>query len=180
LDELAETGYAGLTFEGVARRAGVHKTTVYRRWSTLERLVLAAMLEQARLGVPVADTGSLRTDLLALGLGSAATTATAQSETVLRTVVGVGSRDAAIARASREFWDARLAMDAAIVERAIGRDEVDAGTCPREVIEAVLAPIYFRRLVTSEPVDDDYVKRLVDRVCDGVTGAGRRTPRARR
>jgi len=168
LAELGDVGLAELTLEGVARRAAVHKTTIYRRWGTRERLVLEAMLEQARVGVPVPDTGSLYTDLLALGLGAAATAATPQSQTVLRTVVALGPRDPDTAAASRAFWVERLSMDAAIVERALARCEVPPDTRPPEVIEAVLGPVYFRLLVTTEPVDDEYVGRVVDRVVAGL------------
>ena len=164
LAELGEVGYAGLTLEGVARRAGIHKTTLYRRWQTLEKLVLAAMLEQARVGVPVPDTGSLHTDLLALCRGSLATASTPQSQTVLRTVIGIGPRDPAMVESARAFWTRRLAMDAEIVTRAVARGEIPPDTPPEEIVEAALAPIYFRLLVTGEPVDDAYLHRIAARV----------------
>src|SRR6266511_5046821 len=64
LAELAERGYAALSLESIARRAGVHKTTLYRRWGTREELVLEAMLARAGEHISVPDTGSLRGDLL--------------------------------------------------------------------------------------------------------------------
>ena len=75
LAELAESGYPELTLARVASRAGVNKTTLYRRWGTREALVLDAMLELAGEGVKIPDTGSLHGDLLAIARGSAATTA---------------------------------------------------------------------------------------------------------
>jgi AcrR family transcriptional regulator len=60
VEELAASGVAGLNLEAVARRAGVHKATLYRRWGTWERLVLELMREQAAETVPVPNTGSLR------------------------------------------------------------------------------------------------------------------------
>ena len=52
LSELTETGYAAMTIENVAQRAGVHKTTVYRRWQSRERLVADAVTELAGTRVP--------------------------------------------------------------------------------------------------------------------------------
>lgn len=172
LAELGEVGYAELTFEGVARRAGVHKTTLYRRWGSREKLVLEAMLEQARVGVPVPDTGGLRSDLRALARGAAATASTPQSQTVLRTVIGIGSREPDMVRASRDFWTQRLAMDADIVRRAMLRGEVRADVQGEEIVEAVLGPIYFRLFVTAEPVDDAYLLGVADRVSAALTAAG--------
>src|SRR5512132_695784 len=61
--ELLRTGYAGLSVEAVADRAGVHKTTVYRRWGTLQQLVTDALLAHVSAKVPQPDTGTLRSDL---------------------------------------------------------------------------------------------------------------------
>src|SRR6266496_3740796 len=65
LEELIAVGYPSFSVEGVAERAGVHKTTLYRRWRNRENLLLEAMLEHGRENVPIPDTGSLRSDLLA-------------------------------------------------------------------------------------------------------------------
>jgi len=176
--ELAETGYSALTLDGVARRAGVHKTTLYRRWGTREALVLEAMLEHAGELVPIADTGSLRDDLLALASSAAATATTPQGEAMVRAVVAAGGHDAALAAANRRFWIERLALDGEIVERAVGRGDVPAGTDPEAVIEAVLGPIYFRLLVTGEQPDQAFIELVVDLVAAGASGDGR-APRAR-
>src|SRR5512133_856296 len=63
LTELSEQGYANLTSDNVAQRAGVHKTTVYRRWKDRESLVVDAVVDHVATGVPVPDTGSIDGDL---------------------------------------------------------------------------------------------------------------------
>ena len=62
LAELAERGYPALSLESVARRAEIHKTTLYRRWGTRENLVLEAMLDRAGERIAVPDTGSLQAE----------------------------------------------------------------------------------------------------------------------
>src|SRR5689334_3872582 len=64
-DELVENGVAA-TVAGVARRSGVHETTIYRRWVTKEKLFVEAMLSRSADEIPVPDTGSIRDDLLAV------------------------------------------------------------------------------------------------------------------
>src|SRR4051794_23872567 len=61
---LSEAGYARLTIDGVAARAGVGRPTIYRRWPSKPALVVAALLHAPQIQVPHADTGSLRADLI--------------------------------------------------------------------------------------------------------------------
>lgn len=169
LAELAESGYAGLSLEEVARRAGVHKTTLYRRWGTREELVLEAILEQVDAHVAVADTGVLRDDLLELARTAALNATTPEVAAMARTVAAESPHNPRLAEANRRFWAERLAIDGVIVERAISRGEITVGTDPRWVIESVLGPIHLRLLLTGEPVDDAFLNHIVDVVVRGVT-----------
>jgi AcrR family transcriptional regulator len=169
LAELTEHGYAALTLDGVARRAGVHKTTLYRRWGTRESLVLEAMLERAGSMIAVSDTGSLRADLLELARTAASNAATPEAASMARAVVAGAPFDALLADANGRFWAERLTLDEGIVVRAIERGEVDPTISPRIVIEAVLGPIHLRLLLTGEPIDDSFLESTVDLVVAGVT-----------
>jgi AcrR family transcriptional regulator len=169
LAELADGGYASLSLERVGRRAGVHKTTLYRRWGSREELVLEAMLERAAQHISVPDTGSLRDDLLELARTAAANAASPEVAAMMRAVAAESPHDSRLAAANHRFWAERLELDGAIVERAIERGEVARGTDPRRVIEAVIGPIHLRLLLTGEPVDRDFVEGIVDLVVKGVT-----------
>src|SRR5262245_40170336 len=76
LEELGQTGYGALRIEDVAARAGVNKTTVYRRWPTKEDLVRAALLAMTVDKFVVPNTGSLRGDLLEMARRMVAMTQT--------------------------------------------------------------------------------------------------------
>jgi AcrR family transcriptional regulator len=167
LAELAEGGYSTLSLERVARRAGVHKTTLYRRWGTREELVLEALLERAGEHIAVPDTGSLRKDLLELARTAAANAASPEVAAMVRAVAAESPHDSKLAAATSRFWADRLALDGVIVERAIERGEIAAGTDPRHVIEAVLGPIHLRLLLTGEPVDRAFLDGIVDVVVNG-------------
>jgi AcrR family transcriptional regulator len=174
LAELAESGYSALSLENVARRAGVHKTTLYRRWGTREELVLETMLDRALQRVSVPDTGSLREDLLELARTAAANAATPEVAAMARAVAAQAPHDARLAAANRRFWDQRLELDGVIVERAIERGEVAIATDPHRMIESVLGPIHLRLLLTGEPIDDSFLQGIVDVVVDGVARRRRR------
>jgi AcrR family transcriptional regulator len=168
LAELADVGYSALSLESVAKRAGVGKTTLYRRWGTREELVLEAMLERAGEHISVPDTGSLREDLLELARTAAANAATPEVAAMARAVAAESPHDPRLAAANRRFWAERLALDGAIVERAIERGEVESGTDPLRVIESVLGPIHLRLLLTGEVVDRRFLEAIVGTVLNGI------------
>ena len=169
LAELVERGYSGVSLDGVAARAAVHKTTVYRRWRTKEALVLDTMLEQASQTVAVPDTGSLRGDLLELARRSATIQTSSAGEAVVRAVAGEAAANPQMAAASRQFWAERLDLDRTILQRARDRGEIGAEAYQRPVIEALLGPLYFRLLVTGAPLDDEFIEGVVHLVYTACT-----------
>jgi AcrR family transcriptional regulator len=164
LEELADVGYGELSFERVADRAGVHKTTLYRRWENKENLILEAMLERGRDRIPIPDTGSLSSDLAELGKEIIANLSDPGVQATTRTVASIRDRDSAIAELGRRFWRARVELASAILDQAKTRGEIPSQVEPGLLIEALSAPIYFRLLLTDEPLDDEFVEQLAKRV----------------
>lgn len=163
LDVLRSDGYAGFTFEGVAERAGVHRTTIYRRWRTREALVADAMLSISEAEVPIPDTGDVRTDLVRFARSVRDTITSPLARAVVAAVADPRAALELEAVAER-FWSARFAANRRIVERALERGELPRGTDPRLVVEAVAGPVYFRAFVTGDTADDAYIERVVDLV----------------
>lgn len=154
--ELAAAGYGGLTVDNVARRAGVHKTTVYRRWPDRERLIIDALSDHVAQEIPIPDTGNIETDLREMARGLVRWLQSESGRAVIATML---SADAArlpdIAEIKHRFYDDRFRRATPVIERAIARDELPPDTNPSLVVKALAAPIYMRLLVTAEPVDDD-------------------------
>jgi AcrR family transcriptional regulator len=162
LAELAAVGYADLTVEGVAGRAGVNKTTLYRRFGSREGLLLEAMLELGRRQVPIPDTGSLRGDLLAYGSSIVAGRERPGVEGAIRAVAAAPSDDSPLADASREFWATRLALTDEMIARAVERGELSRPAHGRALVESLLGAVYFRILLSREPLDEAFVEGVVD------------------
>jgi AcrR family transcriptional regulator len=167
LAELAEVGPQALSLEGVAKRAGVHKTTLYRRWGSREALLLDAIRNRAEVRVPIPDTGSIRTDLLELSRAAIANLLTPELQAIVRTAAALAPYHASVASIAEAFWSERLTVDGVIVERAIERGEIGQ-VDPETVIEAVLGPPYFRVLVSRRPVTDEFLRTTVDLVVAGL------------
>ena len=149
-----------MSFESVAARAGVHKTTLYRRWGSRENLLLDVALHTAAEAVPVPDTGTLVTDLAALAAAVARNLRSKPAEAMLRAVVSEALVHPEIATAARRFWDARFQAAREIVRRAVARGEVETNVNADLLIESLIGPLYLRVLVTQEPLNDAFVEEL--------------------
>jgi AcrR family transcriptional regulator len=168
-EELVAHGFDGATVAGVAKRSGVHETTVYRRWLTRENLFVAALLDRSADAIPAPDTGSIREDLLAILREVIAYVSSPVGKAVLR--AAVLPVDEAYADARQAFWAQRLHALSPVVTRGIRRGDLRADTDAGLVLEMLVAPIHGRMLLTGEPVDDDLAQRLVDQVLTGVASS---------
>jgi AcrR family transcriptional regulator len=158
-DELAQTRYGEMTVEQVAQRAGVAKTTVYRRWGSTEGLVLDLLRDLSNTRIPVPDTGDLAADLQALARGIVAIYRDPATYALIGTVVAAAVSVPEARQTLTEFFAGRTAQTAIIAERAVSRGELPPGTDTVEVIRLMAAPFYYRMFITGEPVDDDVADR---------------------
>lgn len=160
--ELTETGYAALTVDAVAQRAGVHKTTIYRNWKTSDALVADALACHFATDIPIPDTGSAESDLRALARSLVATMTTRAGRALLTTVLSDAVRMPQLAEMKRALFEDRFRRAEPVVARAVERGELPAETDPAELLKALVAPIYFRLVFTGEPVDETTADRAVD------------------
>jgi AcrR family transcriptional regulator len=152
--ELVEHGFRGLTIEGVATRAGVNKTTVYRRWRNRESLVVDAVEAFAVEQADVPDTGDVDEDLRRWAHSIRRTLSGPVSGALVRAVFGGASDSPVVHELRRRFWLTRSALVVPLVERGVARGQLPAGTDAEEVIKHVGAPLYYRVLVLDEPLTD--------------------------
>lgn len=162
LAELTAHGYDGFTVEAVAARAGVHKTTVYRRWGSVEGLVVDALDLASGEPWPVPDTGELRADLRALTREVLVGFTDPAVGPVATAFVVAAARNAATAAALHDYLLARHEQAAPIVTRAVDRGELPAGTDPGDVVRTAVAPLYYRLFVSREPVGAADAERAAD------------------
>src|SRR6201999_1857144 len=159
-DELVANGFDGATVAGVAKRSGVHETTVYRRWTTRENLLVAALLERSADAIPAPDTGSIRDDLLAILREVLAYVGSPAGTAILR--AAMLPVDDTYTEARKGFWAQRIDALTPVVARGVERGELRTGTDGRLLLEMLVAPIHGRLLLTGEPVGDELAERLVD------------------
>ena len=169
LEAMAEHGLDGVTISEIARRAGVHATSIQRRWGSRENVALDAMLTYSQEKLPIPDTGSLRDDLIAFARSIAAYLDTPLGVALARTMAATDDDPALVANRAR-FWQARYETARVIVDRAIDRREVPAETDPELALELLVAPLHFRKLLIRQPIDDSLVEHMVDTLLHGLVG----------
>lgn len=171
LEAIAECGPGGLTISEIARRAGVHATSVQRRWGTTENVMLDALLSRSQEQLPVPDTGTLRGDLIAFTRLVAAYLASSLG-TALSRAMAVAEDDPELADGRARFWRTRYNAVQAIFGRAVQRGELAPGVDPELALEMCVAPLHFRTLLVRRPVDDAAIEQMVDTLLLGVAAKG--------
>ncbi|MFE0678510.1 TetR/AcrR family transcriptional regulator [Streptomyces sp. NPDC058867] len=172
---LDEVGYEGLQLPEVAARAGVNKTTVYRRWPTKAQLIADLYIAETAARDPGRDTGSLVGDLKAMIEDIMALLDRRATRAVLS--VMVAGEDAQAREARDLFWDERFRRGAAIVDRAVERGELPADTDSRLLLEDASSVVFFRVAITGQPLDAGDVELIAQRAADRArTAPGRPSP----
>ncbi|MDO9353716.1 MAG: TetR/AcrR family transcriptional regulator [Solirubrobacteraceae bacterium] len=161
VDELTEHGYALFSLPRVAERAGVHLSTVHRRWTDKAGLILDLGTELTAGMVPDPLGETLREDLMALAESVVAMLREPSIVMVLRAAFVLPEEQLTALRTS--FWTGRIEVAQAVVDRAIARGELPAGSSGWDVVEPIHATIWMRLLITGLEVDDALLGRLVDR-----------------
>ena len=156
LSELVQRGYDGTSVEGIAERAGVHKTTVYRRWGSKSRLVAEALEDAAESRIGAPDTGNLEQDLRLLARAVQRTISSPEGVAAVHVLISGARSSSEAGQLVQRFWSTRLSQIGPVVERAIDRGEIPPGTRASRVIEHLAAPLYYRLLIAGElPIEAD-------------------------
>lgn len=152
--ELEAHGYSGLSVERVAEIAGVAKSTVYRRWRDPVGLLTELLHDLSGAEVPLPDAGSLEVALRDLALGIYRLYTHRAWRPMVLGLIAAGVHDPRAAQALHDFFQVRNNLAAGPVRNAIERGDLPADTDPVEVIRTLGAPLYYRMLVTHEPIDE--------------------------
>ncbi|MFH9088174.1 TetR/AcrR family transcriptional regulator [Streptomyces sp. NPDC017673] len=175
-EALVELGWSKLTLGDVATRAGVAKTTLYRRWAGKNELVVDAVAELFdELELP--DRGSLAADIEGVVLQFAAILARPEAKSGLMAVVAEATRDDALRERIRaSIVDRQMRLVLAGRARAQRRGELppepDPGEATRTVdliFDVVAGAVVHRTLVSGKPADENWVRSFTRLLLQGLT-----------
>lgn len=163
LELLGEVGYGGMTIEGVAARAGVGKSTIYRHWDgKLELIEDAIGTLKAGLSLPAGGSVRDRVTALLQQLASGMTSSTLSA--CLPAIIDAAERDREVLAIHRRFSCERRQMLVDLLADGVAAGEVVPGLDLGLAAECLIGPIMVRRLLLHEAFDPAEVPVLVSQV----------------
>jgi len=161
---IADEGMESFSIAAVAARAGVHETSIYRRWPSHDLLINEACRLHMEDALPIPDTGSLRGDLIAFQRNARDMLTSRQGKVILTLTQLQNQRS----RTNRHaYWQQRLQRLRVMFDRAVARGEFPRDADPIVALQTLIAPVYFRLLVTVEKLEDWSIPEAVDRLLAG-------------
>ena len=168
LQLLGEDGFDGLSIEAVAARAGVGKTTVYRRWPSKIPLVVDALTAMKAPTVSVIPDDMPTREALLRTMSGFTKPREGSAARVLAGLVDAMSRNEELAEAVRTVLVAERERGlVAVIERGKARGEIRSDVDARVMVDLLGGPVVLRRLITGQPVNQRLAHTIVDLVLDG-------------
>lgn len=161
--ELLESGYGSMSHAGVARRAGVDRATVYRRWPSKARLAMDSLVGLADTSVRFPDSGPIESDLREMAGSVAKLLADPPIYHLFQALIAAQAEDPGLRDVGAAFWTERFEIGAHIVTAAVERSEIKPVEDPAHVLEVMISPLYFRALISCQEIDEAFVADSVDR-----------------
>jgi AcrR family transcriptional regulator len=164
LDLMAEGGTEHCTFQNVAARAGIERSTLYRRNPDRWPTIMEAIIHLAERETANFNTSAFRTDLTGTLLNLSRVLNSSLGPPLMS--VAAALQSGAAPGQAEAFWASRQKHLAPMFDAAISRGELPADVDRDRLFAMAAGPIYFRKFIASQPVTDDWVRSVVNQVCD--------------
>jgi AcrR family transcriptional regulator len=172
MQELAEVGYGRLSIEAVARRAGVGKTAVYRRWSSKIDMVLEMVSAVAGQSLPLPDTGTLHGDLEILLRILARALQHPLASQIIPDLLAEAARNPQIAETlERALRSNQRDIGTLLIGRAVERGELPPGTDPDAAVDLIVGPVYWRLAIARTPMPKGHLSRMAAAIAAALAAA---------
>ncbi|SFS35652.1 DNA-binding transcriptional regulator, AcrR family [Paenibacillus sp. 453mf] len=165
---LLESGFEEVTIEKIAERAGVSKATIYKWWPNKAAVVADGFFEGAASRLPVPDTGSVKEDILTHAINLSLYMSGKEGK-VISELIGHGQVNSTLIEVFRQYYiQPRRAEAAGILRKGIERGELSAELDVDSSLDLLYGPLFYRLLVTGEPLAEDKVRPILLAAFDGM------------
>jgi AcrR family transcriptional regulator len=159
---LIESGAGAVTIERVSERSGVAKTTIYRHFSSRSRLIFEAFENLLHSHLPSIGQGPIREQLVNLLRSLIAALTQTRWSPAVPSLVEAGERDAELQQLIHDFLVVRMEPCREALREAIRQGQLVDSLDIDTAVAMLAGPIFYRRLVSREPLDDGFAERVVD------------------
>jgi AcrR family transcriptional regulator len=165
---LREGGFAAFTVEGVAKRAGAGKATIYRWWNSKGTLAIESFLEAIAPRMDVLRPSPSAVADLRKQVHVAASIYRSRAGQLMRELVALGQQDSETGKRLRsDFIEPRRHAAMATLRRAVDSGELHASVDIEVLADALWGPILHRLLVSQMTFDRRFIDHLLDLVLAG-------------
>lgn len=165
---MEEVGFDRMSIEGVAARAGVGKTTIYRWWESRGVLAVEAFLTMVEPVIAFHHTGSARKDMIAQ-MHALATLYRGPTGRFVREMIGSSQSDSAMRGAFYDlFLTPRREAARAVFQRGQTTGEFRSDADADVAIDALYSPLYYRLLASDGPIGEAEVTQIATLVMEGL------------
>jgi AcrR family transcriptional regulator len=165
---LKSVGFYQMSIEGVAARAGVGKTTIYRWWSSKGVLAVEAFMEAVAPSIAFRETGSARADI-ERQMKLLAEAYRGRTGEILREMIGFSQSDEEMREALFVgYLKPRREAAKAVLQRGIDRGEFLPGLDLETLVDALYGPLIYRMLTGHHPIDNTFINQTRRAVFEGI------------
>ena len=167
-DLLIENGFASITVEKIAEKAGVSKATIYKWWPNKAAVVIDAFLNATSEKLPIPDTGSTIEDMF-IQVNNFVKFLMSRKGSVIAEIIAEGQFDPKLADIYRKaYFKPRRNISKEILERGILRGELRKDLNIELTMDLIWSPIFYRLLITGDALDDIFVRELINYAFEGI------------
>jgi AcrR family transcriptional regulator len=159
---LIEAGASAVTIEQVSERSGVAKTTIYRHFSSRSRLIFEAFESLLQSHLPAAGQGPIREQLVSLVRSLIAALTQAKWSPAVPSLVEAGERDEELQQLIHDFLVVRMEPCREALREGIRQGQLAASLDVDTAVAVLAGPVFYRRLVSREPLNEEFAERVVD------------------
>jgi AcrR family transcriptional regulator len=168
IDLVLELGFRAVSIESIAAKAGVAKTTIYRRWPNKAAVVMDAFMVRFGSGTQF-PTAKKVTDRIRLQMRTMASEFRSKDGSLVKALLAEAQFDPELATAFRERWTLpRRKMAVAVFQKAISRGELRSDIDLEATIDLLYAPMYYRLQMRTGPLSDAYIDEIFDHAMEGL------------
>jgi AcrR family transcriptional regulator len=163
IELLVEGGVQACTIKAVAERAGVERSTLYRRFPDKWEAIIDALMARAADDIMPDLSGSFAKDLTSILRKLKAALDSPLGPALVEAAIELRAHD--VDEAPRAYFDRRMSQLAPMFEAAIERGELAPQVDREALFTAAAGPIYFRMFIAGRTVDEEYIASIVSSIC---------------
>jgi AcrR family transcriptional regulator len=163
-----QAGFRSVSIESIAAKAGVGKTTIYRRWPNKAAVIMDAFTGKVGSGTLFPEAVSA-TESIRLQMRAMARSFRGNDGALVKALLAEAQFDPELAKAFRERWTMpRRKLATGVIREAIQQGGLRSGLDPEDVIDILYAPIYYRLQMGTGPMSDAYVEGIFRQAMQGL------------